>query len=265
MISDVKTNDAPAGRGLSRRAFGGLTLATLAGAQMAGGPAAAADQLELKMQFASPDGTPWNDMDRRFGKQLEAITGGKVKFFRRTRSPRSRTGCRQPAPACSTSALSGIRFCRASSRRWSFSACRACRRTSPSPPSSTGGCATSSRKWASCLPTRTMSSISPPSSRWARICIPASPYDGLADLKGKVFAAQDLGRRAGAAKAWRERQRDGRAGRLSGPAARRGDGVLCAWGWVNNFKLNEVTTYHTLLNLNPGSYSTVMNRDTFKS
>lgn len=32
---------------------------------------------------------------------------------------------------------------------------------------------------------------------------------------------------------------------------------------VNNFKLNEVTTYHTLLNLNPGSYSTVMNRDTW--
>ncbi len=81
MKSDVKTNDAPAGRGLSRRAFGGLTLATLAGAQMAGGPAAAADQLELKMQFASPDGTPWNDMDRRFGKQLEAITGGKMKYF----------------------------------------------------------------------------------------------------------------------------------------------------------------------------------------
>ena len=39
--------------------------------------------------------------------------------------------------------------------------------------------------------------------------------------------------------------------------------MLCAWGWVNNFKLNEVTTYHTLLNLNPGSYSTVMNRDTW--
>jgi TRAP-type C4-dicarboxylate transport system substrate-binding protein len=40
-------------------------------------------------------------------------------------------------------------------------------------------------------------------------------------------------------------------------------GVLCAWGWVNNFKLNEVTTYHTLLNLNPGSYSTVMNKGTW--
>ena len=40
------------------------------------------------------------------------------------------------------------------------------------------------------------------------------------------------------------------------------DGVLCAWGWVNNFKFNEVTSYHTLLNLNPGTYSTVMNRDT---
>ncbi|MCZ7654635.1 MAG: hypothetical protein M5R42_10660 [Rhodocyclaceae bacterium] len=39
------------------------------------------------------------------------------------------------------------------------------------------------------------------------------------------------------------------------------DGVLCAWGWVNNFKLNEVTTYHTLQNLNPGTYSSVMNKD----
>lgn len=39
--------------------------------------------------------------------------------------------------------------------------------------------------------------------------------------------------------------------------------MLCAWGWVNNFKLNEVTTYHTLLNLNPGSYSSIMNRDAY--
>ena len=44
---------------------------------------AAADTLELKMQFASPDGTPWNVMDRRFAKQLEELTGNraKVTFF----------------------------------------------------------------------------------------------------------------------------------------------------------------------------------------
>ena len=39
--------------------------------------------------------------------------------------------------------------------------------------------------------------------------------------------------------------------------------VLAAWGWVNNFKLNEVADYHLLLNLNPGTYSTVMNKDTW--
>jgi len=67
---------------LSRRTFGGLTLATLAGAQVTTAPAEAAE-IELKMQFASPDGTPWNDMDRRFAKQIETITGGRaqVAFF----------------------------------------------------------------------------------------------------------------------------------------------------------------------------------------
>ena len=87
-----------------------------------------------------------------------------------------------------------------------------------------------------------------------------APVRSLEDFKGKVFAAQDSAgvkvlERLGAS-----------ASVMVGPdaylALQRGaiDGVLCAWGWVNNFKLNEVTTYHTLLNLNPGSYSTVMNR-----
>jgi TRAP-type C4-dicarboxylate transport system substrate-binding protein len=89
------------------------------------------------------------------------------------------------------------------------------------------------------------------------------PIRHLADLKGKVFAAQDSAgvkvlQKLGAS-----------ASVMVGPdaylAAQRGaiDGILAAWGWVNNFKLNEVTTYHTLLNLNPGTYSTVMNKDAY--
>jgi TRAP-type C4-dicarboxylate transport system substrate-binding protein len=87
------------------------------------------------------------------------------------------------------------------------------------------------------------------------------PVRQISDLKGKVFAAQDAAgvkvlERLGAS-----------ASVMVGPdaylALQRGavDGVLCAWGWVNNFKLTEVTTYHTLVNLNPGTYSTVMNKD----
>src|SRR5690606_17804557 len=85
----------------------------------------------------------------------------------------------------------------------------------------------------------------------------------LADFKGKVFAAQD------AAGAEVLEKLGASASVMVGPdaylALQRGavDGVLCAWGWVNNFKLNEVTTYHTLLNLNPGTYSTVMNKDAY--
>ncbi len=89
------------------------------------------------------------------------------------------------------------------------------------------------------------------------------PIRQLSDLKGKVFAAQDSAgvkvlETLGAS-----------ASVMVGPdaylALQRGaiEGVLCAWGWVNNFKLNEVTTYHTLTNFNPGSYSTVMNRDAY--
>ena len=57
---------------------GALALLAIVGVQPASRPAAAAE-LELKMQFASPDGTPWNDMDRRFAKQIEEITGGRAK------------------------------------------------------------------------------------------------------------------------------------------------------------------------------------------
>ena len=89
------------------------------------------------------------------------------------------------------------------------------------------------------------------------------PIRRLSDLKGKVFAAQDS---AGVAVL---QKLGASASVMVGPdaylAMQRGavNGVLCAWGWVNNFKLNEVTKYHTLLNLNPGSYSSVMNKNTY--
>src|SRR5690606_23399566 len=84
MMTIADRNDrSPVGRKISRRSFGGVALATLAGTQLAAGPAAAAEELELKRHFASADGTPWNDLDRRYAAQLEAITGGraKVNFF----------------------------------------------------------------------------------------------------------------------------------------------------------------------------------------
>ena len=78
MTNSDSTIGSRRGPGNRRRAFGGLTLATLAGAQAVANSATAAEELELKLQFASADGTPWNDMDRRFGAQLEAITGGRA-------------------------------------------------------------------------------------------------------------------------------------------------------------------------------------------
>ena len=91
----------------------------------------------------------------------------------------------------------------------------------------------------------------------------SEPIKTLADLKGKVFGAQDpagvkvleaLGASASVMVG-----SDAYLGMQRGTI----DGILSAWGWVNNFKLNEVTTYHLLLNLNPGTYSTVMNKDTW--
>ena len=57
----------------ARLIVGALALFTVLGSQLTpqtGLHAATAAELELKMQFASPDGTPWNDMDRRFAKHL---------------------------------------------------------------------------------------------------------------------------------------------------------------------------------------------------
>ena len=49
----------------TRLAVGALALLLIGGQPMV--QSAAAADIELKMQFASPDGTPWNAMDRRFG------------------------------------------------------------------------------------------------------------------------------------------------------------------------------------------------------
>ncbi len=89
------------------------------------------------------------------------------------------------------------------------------------------------------------------------------PIRELSAIKGKVFGAQD----AAGVKVLEELGASATVmvGSDAYLAMQRGaiDGVLAAWGWVNNFKLNEVTEYHTLLNLNPGTYSTVMNKDTY--
>ena len=258
-------NSAPLGRGLSRRAFGGLALTTVAGAQPASAPAGAAAGLGLKMQFASPDGTPWNDMDRRFAKQIEAISGGraKVKFF----PPNSVTPFKDwlqstgsglldlgfvwhpvlpgKFPQMELFALPGM------SKNQTLASVVYWRLRDEFP--QMGNLFTEKDNVVELATFVAMGSHL--HSREA--------IRGLADVKGKVFAAQDSSgvgvlKKLGAS-----------ASVMVGPdaylALQRGavDGVLCAWGWVNNFKLNEVTTYHTLLNLNPGSYSSVMNKDTY--
>jgi hypothetical protein len=70
MTISESTTASTAPSGVSRRTLGAFALATLAGAQIASRPARAADTIEMKMQFASPDGTSWNDMDRRFAAQI---------------------------------------------------------------------------------------------------------------------------------------------------------------------------------------------------
>ncbi len=42
------------------------------------------------------------------------------------------------------------------------------------------------------------------------------------------------------------------------------DGIFSAWGWVEIFHLSEVTEYHTLLGLSPGTASWLFNAETWK-
>lgn len=253
------------GSGISRRTFGGLTLATLAGTHAATEPAAAAEEFELKMQFASPDGTPWNDMDRRFGAQLEAITGGRAKmaYF----PPNSVTPFKDWLQATG-SGLLDIGFVWHPALPGKFPQLE----LFSLPGMSKNQTVASVVYWRLREMFPEMRDLFTDADNVVDLATfvamgshlhTKEPVRTLADLKGKVLAAQDSGgvqvvEKLGAS-----------ASVMVGPdaylAMQRGavDGVLCAWGWVNNFKLNEVTTYHTLVNLNPGTYSTVMNKDTY--
>lgn len=249
---------------LSRRTFGGLTLATLAGAQVTTAPAEAAE-IELKMQFASPDGTPWNDMDRRFAKQIETITGGRaqVAFF----PPNSVTPFKDWLQSTGAGLLD-IGFVWHPVLAGKFPQME----LFGLPGLSKNQTLATIVYWRLRDKFPDMGKLFSDADNVVDIATfvamgshlhTTQPVRTLADVKGKVYAAQDSAgvgvlETLGAS-----------ASVMVGPdaylALQRGavDGVLCAWGWVNNFKLNEVTTYHTLLNLNPGSYSTVMNKDTW--
>lgn len=228
-------------------------------------PVLAQDQIELKMQFASPDGTPWNDMDRRFAQQLQDITGGRttVTFF----PPGSVT----PFPDWLQSTGAGLLdlgFVWHPVLQGKFPQMELF---------SLPGIAKNQTidtvvYWRLRETYPQMAELFTEEDNVVELATFVAmgshlhsdePIRTLDDLKGKVFAAQD------AAGARALETLGASASVMVGPdaylALQRGsvDGVLCAWGWVNNFKLNEVTTYHTLLNLNPGTYSSVMNRDTW--
>lgn len=229
------------------------------------GPSQAADAIELKMQFASPDGTPWNIMDRRFAAQLEAVTGGraKVAFF----PPNSVTPFKDWLRATG-SGLLDIGFVWHPILPGKFLPME----LFGLPGLAKNQTIDSIVYWRLREQFPEMGNLFSDQDNVVELATfvamgshlhTREPVRQLADLKGKVYAAQDAAgvkvlERLGAS-----------ASVMVGPdaylALQRGaiDGVLCAWGWVNNFKLNEVTTYHTLLNLNPGSYSTVMNRDAY--
>ena len=232
---------------------------------LAASGAQAQDQIELKMQFASPDGTPWNDMDRRFASQIEEITGGRatVTFF----PPGSVT----PFPDWLQSTGAGLLdlgFVWHPVLQGKFL---------PMELFSLPGLAKNQTvdtvvylRLREAYPQ--MGELFTEDDNVVELATFVAmgshlhsndPIRTLEDLKGKVFAAQD------AAGARALEMLGASASVMVGPdaylALQRGsvDGVLCAWGWVNNFKLNEVTTYHTLLNLNPGTYSSVMNKGTW--
>ncbi|MBW8638186.1 TRAP transporter substrate-binding protein DctP [Hoeflea sp. WL0058] len=264
MTTDTIEDNGISDRGLSRRAFGGLTLATVAGAQLLSTPANAAE-IELKMQFASPDGTPWNDMDRRFAKQIEGIIGDRaeVVFF----PPNSVTPFKDWLQSTGAGLLD-IGFVWHPVLPGKFPQME----LFSLPGLSKNQTLATIVYWRLRDQYPEMGNLYSDADNVVDIATFVAmgshlhtnePVRTLSDVKGKVYAAQDSAgvvvlEKLGAS-----------ASVMVGPdaylALQRGavDGVLCAWGWVNNFKLNEVTTYHTLLNLNPGSYSTVMNRDTW--
>jgi len=242
-----------------------LALAALIGLQ-APGQSVAAEEIELKMQFASPDGTPWNDMDRRFAKQIEAITGGraKVEFF----PPNSVTPFKDWLQSTGAGLLD-LGFVWHPILPGKFVQLE----LFSLPGLAKNQTIDSVVYWRLEEEFPEMGDLFTAEDNVVELATfvamgshlhTGEPVRQLSDIKGKVFAAQDSAgvkvlEKLGAS-----------ASVMVGPdaylALQRGaiDGVLCAWGWVNNFKLNEVTTYHTLMNLNPGTYSSVMNKDTWE-
>lgn len=239
---------------------GALALATLTGAT-----ALAADGPELKMQFASPDGTPWNDMDRRFAAGLEDITGGTVEFF----PPNSVSPFKDWLQATGSGLLDiGFVWHPVLPRKFPQMDLLSL------PGLAKNQTIATVVYWRLREQYPELGELFTDQDNVVELATfvamgshlhSKEPVKTLSDFKGKVFGAQD----PAGVKVLEELGAS--ASVMVGPdaylALQRGtiDGVLCAWGWVNNFKLNEVTTYHTLLNLNPGTYTSVMNKDVFDS
>lgn len=227
--------------------------------------ARAAETLELKMQFASPDGTSWNDMDRRFAAQLEALTGGRatVRFF----PPNSVTPFKDWLQATGAGVLD-IGFVWHPILHGKFLQME----LFSLPGLSKNQTIATAVYWRLREKYPMLGELYTEEDNVVDIATfvamgshlhTRAPVRTLSDLQGKVFGAQDS---AGVKVL---EQLGASASVMVGSdaylAMQRGsiDGVLAAWGWVNNFKLNEVSTYHTLLNLNPGTYSTVMNKNAY--
>ncbi|WP_159587239.1 TRAP transporter substrate-binding protein [Chelativorans xinjiangense] len=226
---------------------------------------AAADGIELKMQFASPDGTSWNDMDRRFAAQIEAVTGGRaeVQFF----PPNSVTPFKDWLQATGAGLLD-LGFVWHPILPGKFPQME----LFSLPGLSKNQTIASVVYWRLRDEYPEMGNLFSEQDNVVELATfvamgshlhTQKPVRTLGDLKGKVFGAQD----SAGVKVLEELRASASVmvGSDAYLALQRGaiDGVLSAWGWVNNFKLNEVTTYHTLLNLNPGTYSSVMNKDTY--
>lgn len=243
---------------------GSLALFMGMSSQMAIQPVMAAE-LELKMQFASPEGTPWNKMDRRFAKELEDMLGGRaeVLFF----PPNSVVPFKDWLQATGAGLLD-IGFAWHPILAGKFPQME----LMSLPGLTKNQTIASTVYWRIREQYPEMGNLYTDRDNVVELATfvamgshlhTIDPIAKLSDLKGKVIAASDA---AGVAVL---KKIGASSSVMIGPdaylALQRGaiDGVLAAWGWVNNFKLNEVTTYHTLLNMNPGTYSTVMNKDTF--
>ncbi len=226
---------------------------------------AGAAEIELKMQFASPDGTSWNDMDRRFAKHIEDITDGRaeVRFF----PPNSVTPFGDWLQATGSGVLD-LGFVWHPALQGKFVQMDLFGLPGLSPNQTIA----STVYWRLREKFPEMGALFKPEDNVVEIATfvamgahlhSKEPLRTLADLKGKVFGAQD----AAGVKVLQELGASATlmVGSDAYLSLQRGaiDGVLAAWGWVNNFKLNEVTSYHTLLNLNPGTYSSVMNKNTY--